>query len=194
MFFFETYCQTFNVFFFNIYTFAVVALVGATFLIKEKVKGECYNLLYVFNTIYAWLSLIVFMFYISDMLSAWYWQNPYEWYIFKDQSVPINLKWFYLKILFISIVPFIFFIRKIRINRMIIVGALVIMYANYWLAYLKNFFIDYLPSSWSTYYEYSISEKIVMTCCFLAFFASVYWVAVKRKKLPYPSLIFTNRV
>jgi hypothetical protein len=194
VFFFEAYCRTFYGFFFTIYSFAVIFLTGITFLVKEKAKGESYNLLYVFNTMYAWFSLIVLMFYVLELFLAWYGQNPYEWYAFTDQSAPSNLKWFYLKFLFVSIVPFIFFIRKIRINRRITIVVLIITHANYLLAYIERFFIDYLPSSWSTYYEDSFLEKIALTFCFLVLFASVYWVAVKRKKLPYPSLILTTRV
>jgi hypothetical protein len=194
VFFVETYCRMFNVFFFDIYTFSVVALIAITLFVKEKSKGESYNLLYVFNTMYAWLSFTVFVFYVADLFLAWYGQNPYEWYAFKDQSVPLNLKSFYLKILFISIVPFIFFIRKIRVNRTFIVSALVIMYANYSFAYMKNFFIDFLPSSWSVYYGYSFLQKIAMAFCFVVLFATVYWAAVKRKKLPYPSLILNSGV
>jgi molybdopterin-containing oxidoreductase family membrane subunit len=169
-------------------------LIGATFLVKGKTRGEIYNLLYVFNTMYAWLSLIVFISFIIELFLAWYGQNPYEWYAFKDQSAPLNLKRFYLKFLVVSIVPFIFFGRKVRINRGITIVVLIITNASYWLAYIKRFFIEYLSSSWSTYYEDPLIEKIAMTFSFLVLFASVYWIALKRKNLPYPSLILINRV
>ncbi|MDN3654473.1 hypothetical protein QWZ08_02480 [Ferruginibacter paludis] len=172
----------------------MIFLIGTTFLVKGKIKGESYNLLYVFNTMYAWLSLIVFTSYIIGLFLAGYGQNPYEWYAFTDQSKSLNLKWFFLKFIVLSIVPFIFFIRKIRIHRVITLAILVIINVKYWLTYMQNFFRDYQPAAWSIHYEDSLSEKIAMTFCLLVLFVSVYWVALKRKKLPYPSLIFTNRV
>ncbi|CAN5500059.1 hypothetical protein BH11BAC5_BH11BAC5_22800 [soil metagenome] len=190
----EAYCRTFYGFFFNIYTVIVIILIGATFLLKEKKARESYNFLYVFNTIFAWLSLIVFMFYVVGLFLSWYGQNPYEWYAFKSTSTNFGWMEFYLGYFLTTITPFIFFIRKTRVSRKFTIAVVIITHANFLLAYVQNFFRDYQPAAWSTYYEDPWIEKIAKTFFLLIFFAVFYWFANKRKKLPYPSLILNNGV
>ncbi len=52
--------------------------------------------------------------------------------------------------------------------------------------------MDYLPSSWHTYYEDSIADVVLQWFLPLLLTALTYFFLYKRNKLPYPS-IFSNK-
>jgi len=190
----EAYWYIFPAFFYKIYTGSVILLIVLTLLFQDKKKGESYNFLYVFNTVFLWLSVTDFLIYLGDLFIAWYGQNSYEWYSFYDQSGSLSPRSFIIRFVIINITPFIFFLGKARANRVITMILLIIGHSGYLYLLLQNLFRDYLPSSWSTYTEESISQRIVLWFCLVLLVMFTYWIAHKRKKLPYSSIILKNCV
>ena len=97
-----------------IYQFAVILLLTGT-LFNNKIKTESYNFLYVFNTLIVWSYLFSFLAYGAELFIAWYGQNPYEWYAFKEGGRP--WKWLSIINLLSSLMALLMFFRKLRISR-----------------------------------------------------------------------------
>src|SRR5690606_10997287 len=104
-----------------------------------------------------WVSLIGLFYWAAELFFAWYGQNDYEWYVFNegDASNSRGLYSAYWWILLIArlVIPLLFFIRFLRTNRIFIVFYIVLFNYERVVIYITSLYRDYLPSSWSTYYD-----------------------------------------
>ena len=188
----EAFWNIFSNFFSGNYPFAVMLFIGAILLSKGAVNKESYNWLYTINTILLWIVLADLTFFIANLFAAWYGQNPYEWYAFKNDSL-YGIRTFFILFALGSIVHLAFFYRPWRSN--IFITLLVLFFRNIplLLNLLQQYFRDYLPSSWSTYYTESFITNLICWIGSVLLFVFTYWGAYKRKKLPYPSIIIKQQ-
>jgi len=183
-----SYFYSFNKLFFAVYSFVMVVLLLCSLFLRAKYKNECFNWIYIFNTLVAWLYCISLLIYTGELFMAWYGQNPYEWYAFSNPATFNSWKYFLLVSTITYLAGLLFFIRRLRINRLYIVFFLIAINFELIISLVTSFYRDYLPSSWSVYYAESITEKIIKWVSSLLILAITYWIAYKRKKLPYPSV------
>ena len=184
----EIYLNNLTGLFFKIYLIAVIILLVSSWVLKNEYKKETFNFLYVFNTLVAWVYLIYLNNFCGKLFTAWYGQNQYESYIFFEKEFFYSYGVNTLIILLSILTGILFFIRKLRINRLYTVFFLILTNFEKIIIILTSIFRDYLPSSWSVYFGETGSKKITtwVICLLVLFF--IYWIAHKRKKLPYPSL------
>jgi hypothetical protein len=197
MIFFYNYWSPFSNAYLNIYPVAAVVCILFYCFLKSKWKHEMINWLYVFNTIVPLLTLINLLFFLAELFLAWYGQNPYEWYAFKEGRGNISSPygWSYWLLLVSNILlPQLLWFKKLR--KSIIMTFLIIFFSSFviWferlIIYFTSIYRDYLPSSWATYYEH---ESLLLTffvkpVCFVIISVIVYFVFYKRNKLPYTSV------
>ncbi len=173
-----------------IYQLAVILLFAGTFF-KNKVKPESYNLLYVFNTLAAWCSLFFLLALAAEFFMAWYGQNQYEWYAFKE-----NGSWeFWTVIPIINLLSFILglllFFRKFRIS---IWFTLLFFLSNSCFFYerivifITSLYRDYLPYSWSAYYENAHPYNLYSFPLIILLLVLIYLRSKKKGRLPFPSV------
>jgi hypothetical protein len=171
-----------------VYQIAVILLLSGT-LFKNKIKTESYNLLYVFNTLAAWSSLFLLLSYGFELFIAWYGQNPYEWYAFKKDTAGIELKLILIINLLSFVLGLLLFFRKLRINRfftlLFFLSSCGFIYERV-VIFITSLYRDYLPSSWSTYYDPVHSGYVYAEIILL--FVLVYVWAKKKGRLPFPSV------
>ena len=120
--------------------------------------------------------------YLTELFIAWYGQNPYEWYAFKENRANLfsPYGWSYWLMMFCNVVsPQLFWSRKLRRNITVTFFMSVIVNIGMWferfVIIVTSVYRDYLPSSWSTYYSPSIWEigfylgtfGLFFTCFFL---------------------------
>ena len=125
---------------------------------------------------------IVGIAYITELFIAWYGQNPYEWYAFKENRANLfsPYGWSYWLMMFCNVVsPQIFWFKKLRRNIAFTFFMSIIVNIGMWyerfVIIVTSTYRDYLPSSWSTYYSPSIWEigfylgtfGLFFTCFFL---------------------------
>lgn len=180
--------NTFSTFFFGHYVYAIIVIMGAILLCKGDLKKENYNLLYTINTILLWIALADLILLITNWFVAWYGQNPYDWYAFKDNSL-YGIRTFFILFVLGSIAPLAFFYRPWRSNIFITLLVLFVLNIPLLINVLQLYTRDYMPSSWSTYYTNTFTTTFVCWISFAILFGFTYWLAYKRKKLPYPSII-----
>ena len=177
-FFFSTYLL--------IYQFAVILLLTGT-LFKNKIKTESYNFLYVFNTLIPWAYLFSFLAYGAELFIAWYGQNPYESYAFKEGGRP--WKWFLIIDLLSSLMALLMFFRKLRISRwftlLFFFSCCGFIYEKI-VIFITGLYRDYLPSSWSTYYD--PLHTLYVYSMILILLVLLYLWAKKKGRLPFPSV------
>jgi len=120
--------------------------------------------------------------YLTELFIAWYGQNQYEWWAFRQNRVNIfsPYGWAYYGMMFCNVVsPQMFWSRKLRriitftffMSVLINVG----MWFERFVIIVTSVYRDFLPSSWSTYYSPSIWEVgfylgtfgLFFTCYFL---------------------------
>jgi hypothetical protein len=178
----------FNNSFFAGYSIVVIILMISTFVLKGHYRNECFNWIYVLNTLVAYIYVVSLLIYASELFMAWYGQNPYEWYAFSNTKGYYTWTYFMWGTIINFLLGLLFLSRKLRINRLYIVLFLILVNFELFLRFVTSFYTDYLPSSWATNYNETILEKGIkkMTC--LLIIAGTYWVANKRKKLPHPSV------
>lgn len=181
------YFYFFSGFYLSIYVFAaILLLIGTTFL-KATFKAESCNLLYVCNTMAAWCSFYILIYFSVELFMAWYGQNPYEWYSFTPRTAAYSMKWFYFRMYFPYFAGLLLLFRKLRSNRLY--TLLFLLFLNIGLIEkFINRYNDYLPSSWSTNYHEPYSEQFMKYAIAFLLLAIIYFVAKKRNKLPYPSV------
>lgn len=181
----------------NVYPFAALASILFYLVLKNKWKQEMINWLYIFNTVLPLLSLLNLLFFIIELFNSWYGQNPYEWYAFKENRANIYSPYgwsYWLKLATIILLPQLLWVKKWR--KSVIITLLILFFTSFafWferlVIYITSAYRDFLPSSWSTYYE---SESIFLTffvkpVCFIIISAIVYFVFYKRNKLPNTSV------
>ena len=172
------------------YQFSVILLLTGT-LFKNKIKTESYNLLYVFNTMAAWCSLFIFLSYVSEFFVAWYGQNPYEWFAFKESGTSINWKLIFIINLLSFVLGLLLFFRKLRISRwftlLFFLSCCGFIYERL-VIFITSLFRDYIPSSWSTYYDPVDSRKLYAYGVIILLLILLYLWAKKKGRLPFPSV------
>jgi hypothetical protein len=168
---------------------AILLLVGTLF--KNKIKSESYNLLYVFNTLAAWSSLLVILAYVAELFIAWYGQNPYEWYAFSEPADAKYLIWLFIINILSFLLGLLFFFRKLRISRwftlLFYLSCCSFLFERI-VIFITGLYRDYLPSSWSVNsgdmypkYVYSFGLIIILVL-------TIYVWAKKKRRLPFPSV------
>lgn len=171
-----------------IYQFAVILLLTGT-LFKERIKTESYNLLYVFNTMAAWSSIIILFAYMAELFIAWYGQNPYEWYAFKGDSAYWGS--FFIIQLLSFVLGLLLFFRKLRVSRwftlFFFLSSCAFIYERV-VIFITSQFRDYVTSSWSTYYESEDSRNLYAYGVILLLLVLIYIWAKKKGRLPFPSV------
>lgn len=120
--------------------------------------------------------------YLSELFVAWYSQNPYEWWAFRENRVNIfsPYGWAYYGMMFCNVVsPQLFWSRKLRRNVLFTFFMAVLINVGMWferfVIIVTSIYRDFLPSSWTTYYSPSIWEigfyvgtfGLFFTCYFL---------------------------
>jgi molybdopterin-containing oxidoreductase family membrane subunit len=173
-----------------IYQVVVILLLVGT-LFKNKVKSESYNLLYIFNTLAAWFSLLIVLVYIAELFMTWYGQNAYEWYAFK---APITLEywiWVFIINLLSFLLGLLMFFRKLRIKRwftlLFLLSNCSILYERI-VIFITSLYRDFLPSAWSTYYENTGTQYLYSIAVILLSLVLIYVWANKKRRLPFPSV------
>ncbi|MEO7801876.1 MAG: NrfD/PsrC family molybdoenzyme membrane anchor subunit [Ginsengibacter sp.] len=125
---------------------------------------------------------IVGIAYLTELFIAWYGQNPYEWWAFKENRANLfsPYGWAYYGMMFCNVVsPQLFWSKKLRRNIMFTFFMSVLINVGMWferfVIIVTSIYRDYLPSSWSTYYSPTIWEigfylgtfGLFFTCFFL---------------------------
>src|SRR6187455_3036892 len=120
--------------------------------------------------------------YLTELFIAWYGQNPYEWWAFKENRANLfsPYGWSYWLMMFCNVVsPQMFWSRKLRRNITVTFFMSIIVNIGMWferfVIIVTSVYRDYLPSSWSTYYTPTIWEVgfymgtfgLFFTCYFL---------------------------
>ncbi|MEO8567618.1 MAG: NrfD/PsrC family molybdoenzyme membrane anchor subunit [Ginsengibacter sp.] len=120
--------------------------------------------------------------YLTELFVAWYSQNQYEWWAFRQNRVNIfsPYGWAYYGMMFCNVVsPQLFWSRKLRRNVTFTFFMAVLINVGMWferfVIIVTSIYRDFLPSSWSTYYSPSIWEVgfylgtfgLFFTCYFL---------------------------
>ena len=120
--------------------------------------------------------------YLTELFVAWYGQNPYEWFAFKENRANLFSPYgwsYYLMMLCNVVSPQLFWSRKLRRNITVTFFMSIIVNIGMWyerfVIIVTSVYRDYLPSSWSTYYSPSIYEigfylgtfGLFFTCFFL---------------------------
>ncbi len=120
--------------------------------------------------------------YLTELFIAWYGQNQYEWWAFRQNRVNIfsPYGWAYYGMMFCNVVsPQIFWSKKLRRNVTFTFFMSVLINVGMWferfVIIVTSIYRDYIPSSWSTYYSPSIWEVgfflgtfgLFFTCYFL---------------------------
>jgi hypothetical protein len=173
-----------------IYHFAVILLFAGTFF-KSAIKTESYNLLYVFNTIAAWCSLLVLFAYGAELFIAWYGQNPYEFYAFKSNVTHGYWTWLSVINLFSFLLGLLMFFRKLRIKRwfalLFYLSSCSFLFERI-VIYITSQYRDYLPSSWSIYYKNVYPQYLYTITAIILLLVIIYAWAKKKRRLPFPSV------
>ena len=120
--------------------------------------------------------------YLTELFIAWYGQNLYEWYAFKENRANLfsPYGWAYYLMMFCNVAsPQLFWSRKLRRNITVTFFMSIIVNIGMWferfVIIVTSVYRDYLPSSWSTYYAPTIWEigfylgtfGLFFTCFFL---------------------------
>ncbi|MEO8110544.1 MAG: NrfD/PsrC family molybdoenzyme membrane anchor subunit [Ginsengibacter sp.] len=120
--------------------------------------------------------------YLTELFIAWYGQNQYEWWAFRQNRVNIfsPYGWAYYGMMFCNVVsPQIFWSKKLRRNVTFTFFMSVLINVGMWferfVIIVTSIYRDFLPSSWSTYYSPTIWEVgfflgtfgLFFTCYFL---------------------------
>ena len=120
--------------------------------------------------------------YLTELFIAWYGQNPYEWWAFRQNRVNIfsPYGWAYYGMMFCNVVsPQLFWSEKLRRNVTFTFFMSVLINVGMWferfVIIVTSIYRDFLPSSWSTYYSPTVWEigfylgtfGLFFTCYFL---------------------------
>lgn len=108
---------------------------------------------------------IVGIAYLTELFIAWYGQNQYEWWAFRQNRVNIfsPYGWAYYGMMFCNVVsPQLFWSKKLRRNITFTFFMAVLVNVGMWferfVIIVTSIYRDFLPSSWSTYYSPTIWE------------------------------------
>jgi hypothetical protein len=188
----EHYLSSFFGLYMTFYSFAIILiLIGATFF-KGHYKTESFNLLYSFNTLAAWSNLMIFVFVFEELIVAWYGQNTYEWYAFRQDRFQVSWTFFIIYNLSVFLLGLLFFFRKLRKSKWF--TLFFFLFRNIFLFvtivfYVTNQFRDYLPSAWFTYYSETYYFRYIYSyALILLWLTIIYLRANKKRRLPFPSV------
>src|SRR6478672_3416091 len=99
---------------------------------------------------------IVGIAYLTELFIAWYGQNPYEWYAFKENRANLfsPYGWSYWLMMFCNVVsPQLFWSRKLRRNITVTFFMSIVVNIGMWyerfVIIVTSIYRDFLPSSWS---------------------------------------------
>jgi hypothetical protein len=151
---------------------------------NQGIRNESKNWVYTFNTILPVFVLIYFLSLAEELFTAWYGQNPYEWYAFSNQVAWYGITFFLINLFLALLIAMLFFIKKFRLNFILIIIYLIIQNTGL----IVNMSRDYLLSSWSTYYEEPFGYIVLKWSLPFITILLTYFFLHKRNKLPYPSL------
>ncbi|MFT3981579.1 MAG: hypothetical protein QM687_13985 [Ferruginibacter sp.] len=133
-------------------------------------------------------TLLGFIMYAGEMfIATWYSQNIYEMFVFTDQQEN-SYFWYLFYLLYPVVLSLLFYWRKLRVSRVFIVLYYLLINAPLIYRWILSFTRDYLPSSWEYHSGKSYVDHLVIYFVLFTFIAVIYYIAYKRKKLPYPSL------
>lgn len=149
--------------------FSGFAMVQTLLLITRKVLAlEDYitlNHIEVMNKVIVLTGSIVGVAYLTELFVAWYGQNGYEWYEFRENRVNLfsPYGWAYYIMMSCNVLsPQIFWFKKMRRNITVTFFMSIIVNVGMWferfVIIVTSLYRDYLPSSWSTYYRPSVWE------------------------------------
>ncbi|MBC8032566.1 MAG: polysulfide reductase NrfD [Chitinophagaceae bacterium] len=166
--------------------FSGFAMVQTLLLITRKVLGLkdyiTLNHIDVMNKVIVLTGSIVGVAYLTELFIAWYGQNGYEWYAFKENRANLfsPYGWSYWLMMGCNVLsPQIFWIKKMRTNITVTFFMSILINIGMWferfVIIVTSIYRDYLPSSWSTYYAPTIWEVgfylgtfgLFFTCYFL---------------------------
>jgi molybdopterin-containing oxidoreductase family membrane subunit len=120
--------------------------------------------------------------YLTELFVAWYGQNQYEWWAFRQNRLNLfsPYGWAYYGMMFCNVVsPQLFWSRKLRRNIAFTFFMSVLINVGMWferfVIIVTSIYREYLPSAWSTYYSPTIWEVgfylgtfgLFFTCYFL---------------------------
>lgn len=108
-------------------------------------------------------------------------QVNYEWVLNSPYSI-----FTVSKVLF-WIIGLLFFFRKFRKSWLLSLLALFFSNLDSIVSFLSRYWRDYLPSSWSTYYDFYWYHYLIEVFIFSLFVLVCYLILAKRKKLPFDS-------
>ena len=123
--------------------------------------------------------------YLTELFIAWYGQNKYEWFAFKENRVNLlsPYGWSYWLMMACNVIsPQIFWSRKMRRNITVTFFMSVIVNIGMWferfVIIVTSIYRDYLPSSWGYYYSPTIWEAGFYLGTFGLFF-TLYFLFAK---------------
>lgn len=187
----EYYLNSFFGFYLTFYSlFIIIILIGTTFF-KGTYKTESFNLLYTFNTLAAWSSLMVLVLLFDELFVAWYGQNPYEWYAFRENNSFISWSWIFIINILSAVLGLLLFFRKLRISRLftfLYFLTFSLFLFERVIIYITSLYRDYLPSSWSTNYINRYPKNLYSMAVIILMLVMIYLHAKKKGRLPFPSV------
>jgi hypothetical protein len=155
---------------------------------NQGIRNESKNWVYTFNTILPVFVLIYFLSLTKELFTAWYGQNPYEWYAFSNQVAWYGITFFLINIFLALLIAMLFFIKKFRLNFILIIIYLITQNTGLIDNLIVRMSRDYLPSSWSTYYEEPLGDIVLKWSLPFVTIPLTYFFLHKKNKLPYPSV------
>jgi molybdopterin-containing oxidoreductase family membrane subunit len=136
----------------------------------------------VMNKVIVLTGSIVGVAYLTELFMAWYSQNPYEWYAFKENRLNLNspFGWSYWLMMACNVIsPQLFWFRKLRRNLFVTFFMSIVVNIGMWferfVIIVTSLYRSNLPSADSVYYSPSIWEigfylgtfGLFFTCYFL---------------------------
>lgn len=173
--------------YFLVYSVAVIGLFIAFLFSKNRRQNETYNLIYVFNTLVAWVTMANILLVFAELFTAWYGQNPYEWYAFRSGE-PFSYVRFYTQMALFLFPGLLFFFRRLRVSWILTIIFMLLQISDTIQQVIFSLSADYLPSSWANYERELIKVHTINGAIILLLLLFTYWQSNRREKLPYPSL------
>jgi|GEM_PF-6031744 len=171
------------------YLFLIVPLmIGYSFL-HARYKNESYNLLYIFNTLKAWICLAGIIIFAGILYTAWRGQNAYEQWIFFKEDFARND--YHIQLFFVistTIANLLFFFRKLRTNLVYICFYLGIIL----LPLIRTLFFPSADEKEAkfifSYFDMSGTDLLKSGLLMVLLLFIIYWAARKNGKLLSPSI------
>ena len=165
------------------YPLILILLIGYLFLPSGR-NWESINLLFAVNTLIVIVAIPSLIGIGIHLYETYYSQTVYEWFSF---SGPFDEKFYYAAIICTHIVALLFLFRMLR--RSLLFSLFFLLLQNWESVYFL--FLKWFPrsSSWSVYFSFDLSERIINIIVFMVSVSLVYFILHLRNKLPYSSTI-----